>query len=41
MLIKTKGGYKIKLESGRTLPKVYLTKKAGEKRIKQLKAHRK
>jgi len=40
MLVKSGKGYKIKLESGRLLPKVYASKKAGNKRIAQLKAHK-
>ena len=41
MLIKSGKGYKIKLESGRILPKVYPTREAGNRRIRQLKAHSK
>lgn len=39
MLIPTKGGWKIKLESGRVLPKVYTTKASGNKRIAELERH--
>ncbi len=39
--VKRKGGYKIKLESGKILPKIFLTKAAADKRIKQLKRFRK
>jgi hypothetical protein len=39
MKVKTKGGYKIRLESGRLLPKVYVSAKAADERIRQLKAH--
>jgi len=41
MLVKVKGGYKIRLESGKLLPKVYPTRAAGNKRIGQLKSHKK
>ena len=37
MKIKVSGGYKIKLESGRLLPKVYPSAEAADKRIGQLK----
>ena len=40
MKVKVKGGYKIRLESGKLLPKVYPTKSAADKRIKQLKRFR-
>ena len=39
--IKVKNGYKIKLESGKLLPKVFPSKSAADKRIKQLKRFRK
>ena len=35
MKVKIKGGYKIRLESGKLLPKVYPTKSAADKRSKQ------
>ena len=41
MRVKAKGGYKIKLEGGRVLPKVYPTAAAADKRIAQLKRFRK
>jgi hypothetical protein len=37
MKVKAKGGYKIKLESGKLLPKVYPSAAAADKRIAQLK----
>ncbi len=37
MKIKVKGGYRIKLESGKTLPKIYPSAEAADKRIGQLK----
>ena len=41
MKVKVRGGYKIKLESGKLQPKIYPTKKAADKRIVQLKRFRK
>lgn len=38
--IKVKGGFKIKLESGKLLPKIYSTKKAVDDRLKHLKRFR-
>lgn len=40
MKVKTKGGYKIRLESGKLLPKVYPSAEAADKRIGQLKMFR-
>lgn len=40
MKVKVKGGYKIRLENGKLLPKIYPTKTAADKRIKQLKRFR-
>ena len=37
--VKRKNGYKIKLESGRLLPKVYPNLKKCQERIAQMKAH--
>ena len=37
MLVKVKNGWKIRLESGKLLPKVYKTKQAAQKRIRQMK----
>lgn len=37
MKVKVKGGYKIRLESGKLLPKVYPSAAAADKRIQQLK----
>lgn len=39
MLVPRKGGFKIKLENGKILPKIYPTREAGNKRISQLKKH--
>lgn len=39
--VKRKGGYKIRLETGRILPKVYKSLKACKIRIAQMKAHSK
>ena len=39
--VKRKKGYKIKLESGRLLPKVYPTLEACRVRVQQLKRHSK
>jgi hypothetical protein len=41
MTVKSGKGYKIKLESGRLLPKVYSSRKAAQKRIAQMKRHSK
>ena len=41
MKVKVKGGYKIRLESGKLQPKIYKTKAAADKRIRQLKRFRK
>lgn len=40
MKVKVKGGWKIRLEGGKLLPKVYPTKTAADNRIRQLKQHR-
>ena len=37
MKVKVKGGFKIRLESGKLLPKVYPSAEAADKRIGQLK----
>ena len=37
--LKRKGGWKIKLESGRLLPKIYKTLGACQKRTDELKRH--
>ena len=37
MKVRVKGGYKIRLESGKLLPKVYPSATAADKRIGQLK----
>lgn len=37
--IKQKSGYKIRLENGRLLPKIYKTLKLCKVRVAQLKAH--
>ena len=39
--VRRKGGYKIKLESGRLLPKVYSSLKACKIRIEQMESHSK
>lgn len=39
--VKRAKGWKIKLESGRILPKVYTSVKACQARVAQLKAHSK
>lgn len=41
MKVKVPGGYKIKLESGKLLPKIYSSAAKANKRISQLKAHKK
>jgi len=40
MKVKVDGGYKIRLEGGKLLPKVYKTAAEADARIRQLKAHR-
>ena len=40
MKVKVKGGYKIKLESGRLLPRVYPSEAAVDERLAQLKRFR-
>ena len=37
--LKVRGGYRIRLKSGRTLPKVYITKAQCEVRVAQMEAH--
>lgn len=39
MIIQVKGGYKIKLESGKLLPKIYSSKAKAQRRIIQMKVH--
>lgn len=40
MLVKVKNGWKIRLESGRLLPKIYKTKSEAQKRIRQMKYYK-
>jgi hypothetical protein len=41
MLVKCKGGYRIRLENGKLLPKIYSSKQKGLERITQLKMFKK